>query len=460
VNPLLFVLVLILAMQAIAFVIAIVARLWVLRPEPFVLSGIDVERATNLIAYYVGGVHDHRFGFPTGVFEVDEAQTSPGRLVAREMNFKGSAGMGPIRFGLTLPLLGLAAGAAMGDSGDEAGCLVGALGASMGFMLGAAAAAVLIVPFAFLAVVEVILRTLMQGQIDATIQPARGVEDAVEVRFELRGLSAFGVEHQLRRGMSAPQPGGPDAAPDPAAAGWGPGAEQRVDRLNAIYLSAISVGLIASIAGVLIIGNAQTSGPGGEAQAGYYYEEEEPSYESGTSENSEYGYGTSEPAEEGYASGTSGPSGYGYEPHLSTYQEARQAYLEYWRNIAVGDYAAAYGVYYRTFATQQGISRSEFVEAEYEYSPRIKTSMIHVSPSSRRPTSSHELWLYAEVPISDGSGEFAGICRLFYGDVRMFRAEGTWYYRPGVAFGRSPSFGNEAHEGGIKDLASSSPRCV
>ncbi len=442
-NPLLFVLVLILAMQAIAFVIAIVARLWVLRPEPFVLGGIDVERATSLIAYYVGGVHDHRFGFPTGVFEVDEAQTSPGRVVAREMNFKGSAGIAPIKFGLSLPLLGMAAGAAMGDTDDGAGCMVGGLGAMMGFMLGAAAAAVLIVPFAFLAVVEVLLRMLMQGRIEASVAKAAGSEDSVEVRFELRGLSAFGVEHQLRRGMAPPAPAGLASASQAAPGAWATAPEQRVDRLNAIYLSAISVGVIASVAGALALGNLETSTPGGEAQAGIY------------DDGSSYGdYGYDSGYEDEYEQ-------YEATPQPTRYDDARNAYMKYWQRIAVGDYGAAYNVYYQTFATQQGISRSDFVEAESSYSPRIKTKMIRVSRSARQPTSSHELWLHAEVPIRDASGEYAGQCRLFFGDVRMFKAGGVWYYRPGVAFGRAPSFGNEDYAGGgIKVLSSSSPRCV
>ena len=64
------------------------------------------------------------------------------------------------------------------------------------------------------------------------------------------------------------------------------------------------------------------------------------------------------------------------------------------------------------------------------------------------------------MPVRDASGEFEGLCRLFFGDVRMFKANGTWYYRPGEAFGREPSFANEEQGGGIEILPSSSPRCV
>jgi hypothetical protein len=80
-----------------------------------------------------------------------------------------------------------------------------------------------------------------------------------------------------------------------------------------------------------------------------------------------------------------------------------------------------------------------------------------LAESERNPTSPNELWIYAEVPIEDGTGEFAGECRVFYGDVRMFRAEGRWWYRPGTAFGRKPSFGQEG--GGIRFLPPGSDRC-
>ena len=448
-NPLAMVLIVILALQAIAFVIAIVARYWVLRSESFELHGIDVARATELVAIYIEGVHDHRFGFPTGVFTIDADRTSPGHVFAREINFSGSAGMAPIRFGLKLPLLGFAAGLAMGEGADDAGgCAVGMLGAMMGFTLGAAAAAVLVIPFAFLAIVEVILRTLMRGEITATIDKVAEEEDTVRVRFELRGLSAFGVEHQLRRGMTPPNPAGPDApAPVAVAAGQGGQPLGRFDRLNAIYLSAASVGLIVSVAAILVIGNTQTGGSS-SAVASYQYEE------SGYEEEAEYE--EEEPyEEEGY-----GEEEEGYEEEsapASRYEAARRMYLRYWTEIDAGNYAAAYNVYYPTFATQEGISKSEFVDAEHEYLQQVGLERITLEPSSRQPTSPNELWLYAEIPIRDGTGEYAGQCRLFYGDLRMFHANGRWYYRPGTAFGRSPSFGRDG--GGIRVLPSYSERC-
>lgn len=441
-NPLLGVLVVLLTLQAIAFVIAIISRYWVLRTETFEMRGIDVDRATDLVAVYIEGVHDHRFGFPTGVFAVDADRTSPGTVIAREINFKGSAGMGPIKFGLRLPFLGAMAGMAMmGEADDPGGCAVGLMAAMIGATIGLFAAAVLIVPFAFLAIVEVLLRMLMQGAITARIDKIPDAEDMVRVKFELRGLSAFGIEHQLRKGMAPPKPVGATQTvvttePAPAAT---------VDRLNAIYLSGVSVGLILSVVAFIVIGNSQP-GSSDVASASYSYEEpyEEEGYEE---EYDEEPYEDEEYEEEGEYS--EGPS--------TRYEAARNMYLRYWREIDAGDYGAGYNVYYHTFETEQGISKGEFVEAEEEYLPDVGLDHIRLEPSSRNPTNSNELWLYAEIPIADQAGPYTGVCRVFSGDLRMFHANGRWYYRPGEAFGRTPSFGAEG--GGPRTLPRYSERC-
>jgi hypothetical protein len=449
VSVLLLILVVIVSLQAVALVIGIVARSWVLRSESFEMRGIDVARATDLVAGYLRGVHDHRFGFPTGVFEIDQGLTAPGRVVAREINLKGSAGMAPIVFGLKLPLIGAAAGFAMGADADDAsaGCMVSMIGGMTGAMLGGAAAVVLVVPFAFLTMVEMILRVLMRGEIAATIDKVPEEEDSVRVRFEMRGLSAFGVEHQLRRGMEPPRPKG--VAPPPQTGAPEQPVAARFDRLNAIYAAGASIGLIVSIVAFILIGNAvQTEGP--TAQASSYYAEEE--YEEPYEE--EYEEYEEEPYEE-EASGEYEEEE--YEEELTPYEEARAAYRHYWASIDRGYYGAAYDVYYHTYATEQGVSKGEFIDSEYEYLPDVGLDTLTLVPSERRPTNPNELWLYAEIPIRDGAGEYAGICRLFYGDLRMFHAEGSWWYRPGEAFGREPSFGRDG--GGIRELPASSERC-
>jgi hypothetical protein len=449
VNPIEAALVVIVVLQLVALVTAIVARYWVLRSATFELHGIDVARATDLVAYYLQGVHDHRFGFPTGVFEIDAAQTSPGRVVAREINLKGSAGFGPIIFGLKLPVMGLVGGLAMAEA--DGGCFFAALAGTLGFAIGCFAAAVIIVPCAFVTMVELILRFLMRAEIRAAIDPVVGGQDSVRVQFELRGLSAFGVEEQLRRGMRPPHPRtAPGPPPDPAMAGAPTG---RFDRLNAIYLSAASVALVCSVVAIVLIGHA-ASRPA-SANASYAYEEgvyEEP-YETYEEEPD----GEEEPYGEAEYEAESGTDTAPESAPYTRFDAAKRTFRRYWTDIDAGEYAAAYDVYYRTFATQEGVSKGRFVELEHDYLPEIGLDAMTLAHSTRRPSSPNELWLYAEVPIRDTIGEFAGECRVFYGDVRMFHADGRWYYRPGVAFGRKPSFGQEG--GGIRFLPAGSERC-
>ncbi len=456
-NPIVGGLIVIVVLQLVALVAALVARYWVLKSASFELHGIDVPRATALVASYLQGIHDHRFGFPTGVFEIDGTQTAPGRVVAREMNLKGSAGFGPIVFGLKLPILGLAGGLAMAEA--DGGCLVAALGASMGFAIGCFLAAVIIVPCAFVTVVELILRTLMRAEIRAAIDPVPDQADSVRVQFELRGLSAFGIEGQLRRGIRPPHPRtAPGPPPDPATTG---APASQFDRLNAIYASAASVALICSVVAIVLVGHA-ASRPA-SADASYAYEES--GYEEPYESYEEEPYGEEAYEEEPYEEEAYGGAEYEAEAEgesaesvsYTRFDAAKRMFRRYWTYIDDGDYAAAYNVYFPSFATQEGVSRDEFVESENEYLPDIGLDAMSLTHSERNPTSPNELWLYAEVPIEDGTGEFAGECRVFYGDVRMFHAEGRWWYRPGVAFGRKPSFGQEG--GGIRFLPPGSGRC-
>lgn len=442
-NPILAALVVIVILQMVALVVAVVSRYWVLRTATFELHGIDVARATDLVAFYVQGVHDHRFGFPTGIFIVDPAKTSPGRVVAREVDVKGSAGFGPIKAGLMLPIAGLMGGLAMGDDGDS--CGVALLAGMTGFALGCAAAVVVIVPCAFVTVVELLLRVLMRAEIRGLIEPVADDPQSVQVHFELRGPSAFGIEGQLRRGMRAPHP--PTAhLPLPGATG-AERPEGRLDRLSALYAAAASVALVCSVVAIVLIGSAGSS-PSNAVGASYPYEE---------SASEPYEYAEEEATEEAEYESEGSYAGEPEKPIFTRYDAAARMLRRYWTLIDEGEYAAAYDVYYPTYAIQEGVSKSDFVASEHEYLPNVGLGHMTVSRSTRNPSSPNEMWLYVEVPIRDTVGEFAGQCRLFYGDVRMFHADGRWYYRPGVAFGRKPSFGQEG--GGIRVLPGGSTRC-
>src|SRR3712207_348959 len=78
--------------QLTAFVVAIVARLWVRQTAPVLLRGAAPEKAYVIVADFLQSLDDDRFGFPTGVFAIDEEHTTPKQVVAEEVDFKGSSG--------------------------------------------------------------------------------------------------------------------------------------------------------------------------------------------------------------------------------------------------------------------------------------------------------------------------------------------------------------------------------
>jgi hypothetical protein len=228
-------LVLIGVLIALAFAIALIARFWVLETEPVVLRGIDVPRARDVVAVYVEGVHDTRFGFPTGVFRIDEHRSSPTRLIARELNFGGSMGFRIARFGAMIPAVLLAEAA-------DAGCMAGLLALMVGMLF----AVFFIGPILAISIIEVILRWLMRSDVTAELQRVADEDDACGVRFSLRGLSAFGVRKQLLAGLAKPvlptAHGGSfiENAPEP----W------TKDRLNVVYAAG---GVVALLLAALIV---------------------------------------------------------------------------------------------------------------------------------------------------------------------------------------------------------------
>lgn len=196
--------------QLTAFVVAIVARLWVRQTDPVLLRGAAPEKAYLIVADFLQSVDDDRFGFPTGVFAVDGERTSSQQVVAQEIDFKGSSGFHLARLVVTLPLW--VAGAA---------ARVSWIAGLVAFFSAVVLALYVAVPILVLALTEIALRKLLRGRVVAKVAPAAGGEEGSVVTFELRGLSGFAIEPQLKRAFQAPElpasmrhlaPSGPAAA--------------------------------------------------------------------------------------------------------------------------------------------------------------------------------------------------------------------------------------------------------
>lgn len=280
-----------------AFAMALISRFWEIRPEPVTLRGIDVERARDVVAAYVEEVHDTRFGFPTGVFRIEERRSTPTTLVARETNFRGSVGMQLVRMLLVIPMW-------LGAAAADAGPLWAIVAVSFGLVF----TALLIGPLVVIIAIEVVLRLLMRGEVRAELATAPDDEDACTVQFTLRGLSAYGVSRQLLGGLAAPvlptAYGGSHLANAPEP--W-----QR-DRLNVVYASGGAIAVAVALLVVVLAPGLRGSSP---SAPGY-----DAALASDTYDDSSSGYDDSS---SGYDDSSSGydDSSSGYDDSASDYDD-------------------------------------------------------------------------------------------------------------------------------------------
>ncbi|HEX8084485.1 MAG TPA: hypothetical protein VF529_09365 [Solirubrobacteraceae bacterium] len=228
---------LLLAMQVAAVVIALVARFWALTPEPVVLRGIDVPRASEGVALHIQGVHDHRFGFPTGMFFVSPAgfNASRGAFTAQEMNLRGSVGFDYMR--RMFFLLPIAGGRAFGWWGA-------AIGFAVGIWVGGF--------FAVLAVMEIVYRWILRSRIDVSVRPHPELADAVTVSLAFRGLSAYGVQQGLLVALRPAQL--PARLRPPAPAEEERRAPRPKDRFQAVYGGGVAAAVLVALVLALAAG--------------------------------------------------------------------------------------------------------------------------------------------------------------------------------------------------------------
>ena len=192
-TVLLFLLVFVLCSQVLAFAIALIARSWVWKTEPSRPARHRRGACTRRGCRSYGERNDTRFGFPTGIFRIEESQSTTSRLVARELDFSGSRALDLGRFAIAIPAAFVAAAA---DEGCVAGFFALAIGVTIAMFLA--------VPLLVIGLVEVVLRRLMRSCVVAVIEPTGSDGDACAVGFELAGLSAFGLRRSLVSGLAAP----------------------------------------------------------------------------------------------------------------------------------------------------------------------------------------------------------------------------------------------------------------
>jgi hypothetical protein len=124
----------------------------------------------------------------------------------------------------------------------------------------------------------------------------------------------------------------------------------------------------------------------------------------------------------------------GAEPsRTGPYAGAMDLFERYWKEVAAGDYEAAYGLYYPGWETTE----QDFVAAEREANPKVAVDSLRMKP---RTNDGSTVTLDTSIVLRDRSGQYAGQCRLLSGWVRFQRYGSQWKYRPGIIGGEQPSF--------------------
>lgn len=182
------------ALQVAAVAVAIVARIWTLRPRPVTWRGIDVPIASHYVERYLIDIDDSRFAYPTGMFLPDPATDKErGRVVLREANFSGSQGLRWIR---SIHARMRAGSARDARHTDSIGLLLFLV------LLRGSFALALSVPLAVGALLDMIYRPLFRSRIEAHVRRHPEHDDAVTIQLQLRGMSAFGITSDVLRGMA------------------------------------------------------------------------------------------------------------------------------------------------------------------------------------------------------------------------------------------------------------------
>jgi len=138
----------------------------------------------------------------------------------------------------------------------------------------------------------------------------------------------------------------------------------------------------------------------------------------------------------------------------SRFEKARDTWFEHWQAVDEGRYADAFGLFHPGYETDRG----GWVASHEDEASDVNVDAIAVERGTTEPLDG-EYWLYVKVPLRDSGGSYAGVCRLFYGEVRLVRSGSRFLYRPGEYRGRMGSFGRNDLGGGVKTLRDTDSRC-
>lgn len=156
-------------------------RIWQHHLAPVELHKVSVKAATELVAEFLQSCYDGQFGFPSGLFRIEQVGDS--QIVATEVVDRGSH-FTTILSGLYRSVLSI-------------GAAFGCFGSFVALFL-----AILLTPsLIYAAITEIVLRYLLRSRIVADFEPG---PDGTKVAFTLRGPVALLIGRRLQHAFHAP----------------------------------------------------------------------------------------------------------------------------------------------------------------------------------------------------------------------------------------------------------------
>lgn len=172
----------------IAFVVGVALRAWTLTLPPVIFAQATPPYVAGIVISFLEGVSETRFGFPSGIFRVDQANSQPDeRVTVREIQPTHSVTDG---CAATSTVFG------MGFLSEADGCLEVCLGLIVIFFV--------IAPIWILNFTEKGFRKLLQSEVRADLEPITD-PDGTMVTIRLRGISAILLRSAYEEALSEPK---------------------------------------------------------------------------------------------------------------------------------------------------------------------------------------------------------------------------------------------------------------
>lgn len=178
---------LVLIALAVGLVVGVFLRVWTVTLPPVTLAKVTPPYAEDIVSQFLEGTTETRFGFPSGVFRLDQAKSQGGsRVTVREMRPD---------YSVTDGCAALSASAGIGLISEADGCFQACLAIlAVTFIAG---------PIWVLNLTEKMYRRLLESEVSADLVAVSDPE-GTDVTIRLRGVSAILLRPSYENALHRP----------------------------------------------------------------------------------------------------------------------------------------------------------------------------------------------------------------------------------------------------------------